>query len=122
MAGNYFKENSRRCLCAQIFLGSSQNDLRFLIGNQAEGQLCKGLFGEDGLGSLALIAAADAIHFGGGAGPDPLDRGEPFFSRQFGDTSQFLDCGIPAGGLFEMCGGFPLPSCQRAHGVIEPGD
>ena len=86
MSGDHLDQNTGRSLAAEILFGGVKDGRRILIGHEAEGELCKGFFREDSLGSRALIAATDSVDLGRGSGTNPLDCGEALLPGQFGDT------------------------------------
>ena len=90
-----------------------------LIGDEAEGEFGEGGAWDDGFGAFALIAAADAVDFGGGAGPAAFVVGVSGFAPEFGDTGEGEGF-FCAAGEFGPC--FAFPCLDWADGVVEAGD
>src|SRR5204862_3793083 len=61
--------------------------LRVLVRDEAAAHLGHRLGWQNGLGTLAGVAAQKTVHLARGAHPDALQRGESFFSAQCGRAS-----------------------------------
>ena len=69
-----FECDRGRRLLAQMFRDQSEGIHRILVRHQPEGQFRKGLPGDDSLGPIPLVAAADAVDLDGRPSPNPLQR------------------------------------------------
>ena len=90
-----------------------------LAGDEAEGEFCEGGVGDDGFCAFALVAAADAVEFDGGAGPDALEGGVAGLAGEGGRASDLEEAGVG-----EREGGpcLALPVAEGLDGIGETGD
>ena len=106
-------------LGAEVGFGGGEDFGGVLIGDEAEGEFDEGLFADDGLGAFALIAAADAVDFCGGASPAAFALGVAGFAEEGGGAGEGEGFGVA---VAEGLPGGALPILQGADVVVEAGD
>lgn len=90
-----------------------------LARDQPEADLHQGGGRDDGLASGALVAAADAVDLGGGAGPDAFERGVAGLARRRAGFGGAQPGGLVEGQLREERA---LGVGEFGHTVVETGD
>lgn len=119
VAGVDFQADAGGAVAAEVGGDECLDSVGILAGNEAEAELGGGGGGEDGFGALALVAAGDAVEFGGGACPGAFDGGVTRLAKEGGGAGKAEEVLVCEG---EAGPGLALPVGQRDDVVVKTLD
>ncbi len=119
MAGNEMKMNRGRRVLTKIILHEGGNLFGVLVGHEPEREFPHGLAGQDGLGPLALVTAADAVDFGRRARPNAFHRRVAFLPAQGRRAGHLEQLGFLQR---KMLPRLPFPRRERLHVLVKAVD
>ena len=91
MAGFDFESNGGRAQLFEVLVEALDDLCRFLIGNEARGDLGARPCGNDRFAAFALVAAGEAVDFQSRSRGAALRGGVGFFTKQRRDTKEFSE-------------------------------